>query len=83
MTKKDNVASLYGNPVIQKKANPGVVKLLEELLESARSGVVIGFAGAVIDCDDCSAPRRAGVATRGLLGALAIAQHRMIREFEE
>ena len=78
----DNVTSLRGDPVIQRKPNPAVVELFEDMLEAARPGEIIGFIGAIIDSDGCSLIRRAGIATRGLLGALTIAQHRLIRDFE-
>ena len=39
------VVSLKGGPVIKREADPEVVKSLEKLLELAKAGEVVGFAG--------------------------------------
>ncbi len=79
----DNVQSLRGGPVIKREPVPDVVKLFEDLLEAAQSGEIVGFAGAYLHCDDCTSYRRAGMITRGLLGALAIVQYRLLSERDE
>ena len=78
----DNVQSLHGDPVIQRKADPDVVKLLKGMLEEAQSGEIIGFVGAILHCNDLSSICRAGIATRVLLGSLTMTQHCLIRDFE-
>ncbi len=73
-----NIESLFGDAVVTHKPNPDVIKALEEVLEMARSGEIVGFVGAVLHGDDSTTIRRAGYSTRGLIGTLVIAEHLLI-----
>ena len=65
------------------EVNPEVVKELEELLDKARAGDITGLAYVSLHAGDFSTAASAGRLTRGVIGALAILQHRLIKLDEE
>lgn len=79
----DNVVSIHGGPVIQKVRRDDVVEELEEMLEMARSGEIVGFAGAILYHDAATGVRRAGLATRALIGAIETAKFHLLSESEQ
>ena len=54
----------------QREPNPATIALLEEMLEEARTGEIVGFAGAVLSFDGLAMRRRAGKVNYNLIGAL-------------
>ena len=59
----DNVRHIYGLPIVpeQKEAIPLVVETIEELLEMAKRGDIVGFAYALTDGDDIAGFGRFGL----------------------
>ncbi len=76
----ENVASLWGDPIITNKPDSDVVELFEEMLEAARSGEIIGFAGAVLHGDRSTSRRKAGTSSYAMLGALTAVLHRLTNQ---
>jgi hypothetical protein len=67
----EKIVGLRGGPVPQvMPANPDVVKLLEGLLERARSGDVLGVHVVMQHSDECCRWQRAGLCSYRLLGML-------------
>lgn len=70
-----NVASLFGGPVGQREPNETCIETLEEWLEMARAGEIVGVAMAGLSFDGTA---RYGVGGRvggyGIVGALEIAK---------
>ncbi len=68
-----NVVSINGGPILAPyEPRPDVVKALEEALEKARSGEIIGVAAAFVHGDDCTSMAMCGRVTRAMMGALHI-----------
>lgn len=64
--------------------NPDVVKLLEELLDQARSGELAGFAIALLHPGDLTSWNWAGRKTRSLLGAIELCKTQLcVAQLEE
>jgi hypothetical protein len=65
----EKVVGLRGAIVPQAEPpSPDVIKLLEDMLERARSGDVLGVSIAVQHSDECCQWRRAGLTSYRLLG---------------
>lgn len=81
-----NVTSIFGEPVADGKANEACVEELERLLECAKRGEVIGFAGTYMMQDYTSNYLIAGLAGGfGMLGAVEMIKAELIdinRDYE-
>lgn len=78
----DNVKSLFGGPVIQRKPDADTVEMLERLAEKARSGEIVGVGAVVLYSDQANGFCKAGSATPGTLGQIALMQAAYVRELE-
>lgn len=68
------VVALNGEPAYTKEPEENCVQVIEELLERARSGEVVGIVGAVQYYDDTSTYQLGGrCGSFALLGALQVA----------
>jgi hypothetical protein len=66
-----NVHSLWGQPTGERTPQPELVAALEDALERARSGEIVGAAFATVYCDGLSGWSLAGrVGGNSLIGAL-------------
>lgn len=80
-TKDENkVESLFGDPVILPGPNTDLVEVLEDLLERAKGGEIVGIAGAILYRDEATGTCVAGISMRSLLGTLFILQHKLVEE---
>lgn len=79
---EDKVVPISGEGVIIENCDvhEGLVKELEELLERAKSGEIVGLTGALLHHDKSTSYRLAGLGSRALVGALAVAQHELIED---
>lgn len=76
----ENVASIFGGPKGVPEPNETCVKALEELLEMARSGEIVGVAMAGLCADHMSRYAIAGnVGGYGMLGAMEVAKSDLVR----
>jgi len=75
---EDKVKNIYGGPVITVTPHRAVIEELEFMLEAARSGEIVGIAGAVMHGDTSTSTRLVGMSNRSLLGALVEVQHRLV-----
>ena len=66
-------------PATGKVANPEVIERLEELLDKAKSGEIVGIAYAITDGDDYTGYSWVGRSIRGTLGALDLLHFEMCR----
>lgn len=78
----DNVKSLFGGPIVQREANTACVKILEEMLDAAKSGEVVGVALAAVYSDRGTTCRAGGVATYGLVGQLVRVQRDVLVDLD-
>ncbi len=74
---KEKVVGIYGGIVIVPEPHEGVIEALEELLEMARSGEVVGFYGAITHGDEASSTYAIGHRNYATLGALTTMQAKM------
>ena len=82
MTEK--VTSLFGGPTGVLAPSEFVIRELEELLEAARSGEVIGMVVGLALYDGCSRYRIAGtVGSYGLLGSVRLAEADLVAMMQE
>lgn len=76
---ENNVRSLFGGATGQREPNENAISTLEELLEMARAGEIIGIAVAGLCHDGCGMYRLAGrVGGYSMLGAVEIAKAELI-----
>ena len=77
----DKVVSLHGTPVpTQNEPNPTLINELEQLLAAARSGEIVGLAGAYVRSDRITHYVYAGqVDSYGLIGGLECVKERLVR----
>jgi 1,4-dihydroxy-2-naphthoyl-CoA synthase len=77
---EDSVRSMFGGPPITRQANAAAVEVLEEALERARSGEVVGVGIVMADHDG-----RACFSLGGLIGGYADigSAYTMAREIQE
>lgn len=74
-----NVTSLTGAPVPTMVPNESAIELLEEMLERARSGDVVGVCITAVHADKCGSYCMAGlVGGYSILGALEMAKAELI-----
>lgn len=59
-----------GQITYQRDPNPEVIRVLEDLLNQAQSGEIIGFTGAVVYYDAAAGRARAGKVSYSSIGAL-------------
>ena len=72
----DKIVSMRGGSVLGGEPSDTLVKYLEDLLEQARSGHVVGIAAATVEASGVASYSIVGrVGGFGLSGALACAQH--------
>lgn len=72
----DKIVSLRGGTVLGGEPSDALVEYLEDLLEQARSGHVVGIAAATVESSGVASYAVVGrVGGFGLSGALACAQH--------
>lgn len=69
------IVSLHGDPIYTGESKESVVKVLEEWLERARSGEIIGVAVAVVYRDGAHGHNIAGSRDSGLIGELFSLAH--------
>lgn len=81
--KASNVVGIYGGPAITPTPHEYVITCLEEALEQARAGEVVGIALAKTHGDTSTTVIRAGFSSRSLLGAVAQMQFALAREQED
>lgn len=75
-----NVTSIYGGATGQREPNENAISALEELLEMARAGEIVGIAVAGLYHDGCGMYRLAGrVGGYSMLGALDVAKVGLIQ----
>ena len=78
---ESNVESLYGGAVIADfDTHPAVIELLEEMLEAAQSGEILGFTGVVMHSDGSTSLREAGLSNRSTIGGLEVAKIRLVMD---
>ncbi len=76
MAQDTKVEALDGGPVMEAfDKHEGLIEELERMLEQARSGEIVGLAGAVMHRDQATGVRVVGLSNRALLGALAVVQY--------
>lgn len=82
---KTNVASLFGQAVRGVvKADPEIIRHLEELLEKARGGLFSGLAYATVEANGSTGSGWAGDANFSeTLGAVSRLQYRMLKRDDE
>jgi len=69
------VVGIHGNTPVSREPNETVIRELERILEMAKSGEVVGFAGALLHADKLSTVAYGGLlGTYGLVGALDVAK---------
>lgn len=74
-----NVASLFGGPTGVPEVNETCVARLEEWLEMARSGEIVGVAVVALCADGASRYAVSGkVGGHGMIGALEVAKAELI-----
>lgn len=71
-TEKDNVESLFGNPLVRREPNADLVETLEGMLEEAKAGEIVGLAGVTLYHDRQTGFRLAGLTTRAVIGTLVV-----------
>lgn len=76
----DKVVGLHGALVPQSMpANPDVITMLEDMLERARSGQILGVQAVIQENDECCGVRRAGhISFRALGFAYAMADAMLV-----
>ncbi|TNE43431.1 MAG: hypothetical protein EP341_11455 [Sphingomonadales bacterium] len=76
----DRVVSIDGGPVIDgRDPNPDCVAELEDLLEMARSGEIVGIAGTIIHHDEGTSRITAGFCrSPRVVGSLAVLQQSFV-----
>ena len=74
---KENVESLFGDPLIKREVHPRVVEVLTQLLEEAEAGELIGFHAAGLYHDETTSNYIMGKFTYRVLGAVTIIQQQM------
>lgn len=75
----DNVISLTGSAVVQRKPNESCVSELRALLEMAEAGEIVGFAGAILHGDASAAYRVFGtVGGYGMVGAVECVRSHLV-----
>lgn len=79
----DNVRSLFGQPIVRREVNPACVKILEQMVEAARSGEVVGVALVAVYSDEGTTTRRGGVLTIGALGQISRLHARVMRDLDD
>lgn len=78
------VVGIHGYKPTFKEPNPKVIELLEDLLEQARSGEIIGLSGALLYHDKLSGTVYGGiVGTYGMVGALDVMKSELKKLCEE
>ncbi len=77
----DDVISISGDPILTSgQADPEVVERLEGLLEAARAGEVVGFAGVAVHSDLVCSLRLAGLCCSfDAIGGLTVLQAALAR----
>jgi hypothetical protein len=77
----DNVTAIYGGATGEREVSDACVDLLEDLLERAKSGEVVGFSGACLGHDNVATfaigGRCGGV---GMVGALEACKYMLTRD---
>lgn len=72
MSDDSKIVGLHGQTVADtRKPDPEVIKAAERLLERAKSGEIVGVAGAYLFRDDAIGRFSAGMFNYGLAGALS------------
>lgn len=64
----------------ERKPDTNCIELLQEMLDMAKAGELVGFSGAFLYYDGIAARRRAGHSNYALIGAVHTAAHIMTRE---
>lgn len=73
------VVSMFGGPTGERQVSDDVIRVLEDLLERAHSGEVIGFSGAVLVHDGCANFYACGmVGGYSMIGALEMAKSEVL-----
>jgi hypothetical protein len=79
-----NVKALFGDGVDIGEPNEGCVTMLEELLERAKGGDIVGLACATISAHGLASYSLAGlVGPYGLLGAVEMAKAELLDEMRD
>jgi len=76
----DKVVSLRGEPIYQGSPQPDVITELEQLLEQARSGEVVGLAVALAYRDGTSSCGWGGIVSISVVGQCFSVAQRILRE---
>ena len=80
MAQDEKVEGIFGGAVIEAfDTHQGVIEVLEELLKAAKSGEILGFAGAAVHRDQCTSQHYIGFSNQSLIGALVEVQYRLVR----
>ena len=80
----ENVTPIFGGPAGRPEPNETCIKALEEWLDMARSGEIVGVALAGLCADRASRYAVAGkVGSYGMLGALEMAKADLIADMRE
>lgn len=75
----NKVISLHGGPTGEREVSQTCVEALEELLEQAKSGEVVGIVVASVHHDSVSSFDIAGnVVLAPMIGAMEIAKHHLL-----
>lgn len=73
------VHSLFGGPVGERRPDADTVDVLEDLLERAKSGEVVGIAAVAVNADGTAGHWLAGfVTTFSAIGALSVLKHQLL-----
>lgn len=79
----DKVVSLSGEPVYTGKPSAAVIELLEEWLEKARSGEIVGVALAAQYRDEAKGQGWAGSVSSGIIGECFALAYRITKHLDE
>jgi len=71
------VKSLFGDVIIQREANPDVIRALRQILEMAEAGEVVGFANVCLHCDETASSNIVGSFNRSVLGTVVVVEHKL------
>lgn len=63
----------------QPAVNKNVIKFLEETLEAARAGEIVGIAGATVHPGHCTTPFWVGKSGRGTMGCLQVVLYNLAK----
>lgn len=85
MDGEDNVRPISGQRVQSRlpDVQPDVVKLLEDLLEEARAGQLVGIVSGLVYHDGQGTFARAGLMSLTSVGGITVALHKFCNDFEE